>query len=745
MKMNIYSARPVAESTTLRVCAGTAAFLLLAGAASAGTPLEEVDPFIGTSQRGFVHPCALVPFGMVQAGPDTGVNGVMYSAGFRWEDSTIRGFSQTHYNSCGGEFGDVSLMPFTTEAFLPFYDCRYNKSTQHAEPGYYAVKLEDFGVRVEVAAARRAAIYRLTYEKTPARVLLDFANCIGGHQGRQIIESHVDTIGTTMFIGRNRRFNWVDREYSYAVEFSRPWKARHLLERKEPTDRAPTYVLDFDLAPGDTLLVKTAMSSVSPRNARDNLADINAWDFDRTRERAAAAWREVMDRVEVTGGATARRRAFATALFRAFSYPSDIADRDGRYRGADREVVASADGHHYTQTSLWDTFRAAHPLYTLLVPDRVPSIVRTMVAQWRAIGHVPIWGFWGMEDGCMIGTHGVPVIVDAFLKARAGAFARDIDRIDWEEAYRAVRDSLRENHPSRWKESWPVLDRYGYYPFDIIPKESVSRTYECAYDDWCAATMAQALGKHEDAAFFFRRSNAWKKLLDPETRYARGRDSKGNWRTPFDPTEYRYANRSQNDFTEGNALQYTWHVMQDPEGLISALGGRERAARQLDALFAAPTDVASLKLEPNATGLIGQYLHGNEPCHHVIYFYQYLGRPRRTAELVREVFDRFYNDTPDGLCGNDDMGQMSAWYVFSALGFYPFNPCGGDYVLGAPQFPEATLHLPGGKIFRIVARNLSEKNKYVKSATLDGKPLDGFILRHADILRGGELVFEMCN
>jgi predicted alpha-1,2-mannosidase len=333
----------------------------------------------------------------------------------------------------------------------------------------------------------------------------------------------------------------------------------------------------------------------------------------------------------------------------------------------------------------------------------------------------------------MIGTHSIPVIVDAYLKGLRG--------FDAEEAYGAIRASLRESHANRSKENWNLLDKYGYYPCDMIKAESASRTLECAYDDWCAAQMAKALGKDEDLAFFSRRAQNYRNLFDRGSLLMRPRDSEGRWMEPFNPFRMGYGDGY--DFTEGNAWQYTWHVMHDPEGLVELFGGREKFAERLDMLFKFPERIEGQGEVGDATGLIGQYAHGNEPSHHVAYFYQYAGRPRRTAEIVREVFDRFYLNKPDGLCGNDDCGQMSAWYVFSAMGFYPFNPCGGEYVLGAPQLPEVTLRLLGGRVFTIMAKNLSEKNKYVKSVCLNGKKLDGFKITHEEIMAGGTLEFEM--
>ena len=432
----------------------------------------------------------------------------------------------------------------------------------------------------------------------------------------------------------------------------------------------------------------------------------------------------------------ARRGQFRRSSARQ---PNDLADVDGRYRGGDAQVATASSGAYYTGLSLWDTFRAAHPLYTLAVPERVDGFVDSMLAHYRAMGFLPVIPYFGWESHCMIGNHAVPVIVDAYRK---GFRAFDVEL-----AFEAVTNSLTVAHVDPFgrpkiKEDWALYDRYGYYPFDRIKGESVSRTLECGFDDWCAAEFCRLLGRGDEARFRARAA-FWKNVFDPSLGLMRGKHSNGTWRTPFDPFRLGHDHNTANDFTEGNAFQYTWHVLQDPEGLIAAMGGRASFVERLDALFAQPERTEGMGFVGDVTGLIGQYAHGNEPSHHVAYFYALAGRPDRTAEVVREVCDRFYGVGPGDLCGNDDCGQMSAWYVFAAMGFYPFNPCSGEYVLGAPQFPEVRLALPGGASFRVVAKNLSRANKYVKSVTLNGRPLAGPRLKHADVVSGGELVFEM--
>ena len=739
-----------------------AAFALgLAGMAQE-TPADWVNPFIGCTDNGHCTPAACVPFGLVQAGADTGNKGWNYCGGYRYEDPSIMGFSQTHISGTGvPDLGDVRLQPFTGTGGTNDFRSAFRKETETAKPGYYAVTLDDFGVQAEVTATHHASIYRFVYGKGgSAKLLVDCQYGIGGDAFKQILASDVRLDGRTGIAGTVRRRCWVDRTYAFAVQFDRPFASVTKLPPRHPAEKAPRYVFTFDVPEGGTLMVKVGLSAENGVEAawKNLTVEIPAWDFAGVRAKATAAWNKVLGRVAV-GGDAAQKTSFYTALYHLYIQPNNLAD-------------VGATPFHST-FSCWDTFRAAHPLYTILVPEQVDGFVNSMLEQGRRTGFLPVWTLWGKDNQCMIGTHSVPAIVDWFLKSHAGG-SRSCATVDWEAAYAQVKDSLTVKHDHRRKERWDLLDKYGYYPFDEIKGESVSRTLECAYDDWCAAQFAAALGKTEDAAFFSKRAGNWSNVLDRTIGFVRGRDTKGNWRDPFDPFRLGHGAGTANDFTEGNAFQYTWHVMQDPMGFIAAMGGRDEFVKKLDSLFTQPQKTEGAGFVLDVTGLIGQYAHGNEPSHHVAYFYQFAGRPDRTAEVVREVFDKFYLPKPDGLCGNDDCGQMSAWYVSSAMGFYPFNPCGGDYVIGAPQVPKVALRLGNGergmgnggaaggsqlvataktvgsrvprdRTFTIVAKNFSKENKYVKSVTLNGKPLGSFILKHADIMAGGELVFEMSS
>ncbi len=697
---------------------------------------QYVNPFIGCAENGHTFPGACSPFGLIQASPDTGNCTWQYCSGYMYLDEKIWGFSQTHLNGTGcPDLGDVQLQPFTGAVERENYHSAYKKETQKARPGYYAVTLEDFGVDVELTASPRVAFHRYTYKSpAPARLLVDLQyGIVGGKDAlkNHILASDVTTEDKYTITGHNQARAWVTRHYYYVVKFDRPYSAAKQLAAR-PGEKAPRYVLDFDLKPGEALQVKVALSTVSVEGAKKNLAaEVPGWDFAAVHKRAKAEWNGLLARAEVQG-TLAQKENFYTSLYHLFIQPNNIADVDGQYRGADDKVLTAPDKTYYSTLSLWDTYRAAHPLYTILTPERVDGFINTMVAHQKAQGYVPIWTLWGKENHCMIANHSVPVIADAYLKGFRG--------FDAEAAFQGIKTSLTVNHQ---KSDWDVYTKYGYLPFDIIKGESVSRVLEYVYDDYCAAQLAQALGKGEEAAFFAKRAENYKNIFCPETKFMRGRDSTGGWRAPFDPMKLNHGEGSGYDYTEGNAWQYTWHVQHDPEGLVKLVGGGEAFAEKLSTLFKLESKVEGSGFVLDVSGLIGQYAHGNEPSHHVAYFFNYAGAPWKTQEIIREIFDTQYKNKPDGLCGNDDCGQMSAWYVFSAMGFYPFNPCGDGYVFGAPQIEKVTLNLAKGRTFTVEANGLSKENKYVQSVTLNGRPVPGIKIAHSEIMKGGRLVFEM--
>ena len=720
----------------------------------ASDAMRWVDPFIGSEGLGHVWPAAAAPFGLVQAGPDTAVEATgfrhnsLHHGGYQHSDEWVSRFSQTRLSGTGcASGGDFGLLPYCHAPTNGVFVERMEKSSERASPGFYSVRLAS-GIMCEIAALAHTVAYRFTYpEGSPRKLLVDLDSVIGKQ-----IEDHGEFAGVfaarvescsfdlpdsqTCLMSRKVRA-WVEYEPKCAMVFSLPVLSHRKIVAKQGL-HGEKWELDFGPSDGVPLELRLGLSLMSTDAARANLkAEMPVFGFADIVARAADGWQCILARIEL-GETTSEdvRRIFYTSVYRLCLQPNGIGD------------VGVED---YSTFSLWDTFRAAHPLYTILAPERVDGFVRSFLRVYQRNGYLPIWGIWGTDNHCMIGHHAVPVIVDAYLKGFRG--------FDIELAWKAIDDSLTRTHRSvndgTWgmlKEDWPLIDRYGYLPFDAmtgesrgrkVVGESVSRLLECAYDDACAARFAQALGKQEKAEFFLHRSGNWRNVLDPETGYVRGRDRKGNWRTPFDPKRCGHCWFQDNDFTEGNAIQYTWHVMQDPEGLIAALGGRERALERLIALFEAESKAYGENNAHDVSGLVGQYAHGNEPSHHIAYFFTLLGRPDLAGQYLRRIFETQYGTAADGLNGNEDCGQMSAWYLFTALGFYPLDPCGGDYVIGAPQVPKVALHLTNGKTFTMTANNLTKENKYVKAVSFNGKPITDWKVSHAVIMNGGELVFEM--
>ena len=721
-----------------------AAVVFMSGVVSAASgPAQYVNPFIGCADNGHTFPGACYPFGLVQPGPDTGNCTWRYCSGYMYLDDTIQGFSQTHISGTGcPDLGDVQLMPFTGFTERAEFPSKYRKETQKASPGYYAVTLDDFDVDVEITATPRVAFHRYVFrDPNPARLFLNLQHgIVSGEKGlvKRVLKCEEVLEDEKTLSGYIRAKCWVERDVYFVVRFDRPYVVRQIRREGNPDYKAPLYTFDFDLQKGEALQVKVAFSTVSVAQAKKNMdAEAPGWSFGEVREKAVAAWNEQLSRI-VIDGTDDQKVNFYTSMYHLFIQPNNIADVDGQYRGADDKVATAGAGNAYYSTlSLWDTFRAAHQLYTIIQPERVNDFVNTMLAQQKAVGYLPVWTLWGKDNHCMIGNHSVPVIVDAYLKGFKG--------FDPEAALAAIKASLTGKFPGKPKIDWDSYDKYGYVPFDICKGESVSRTLEYSYDDWCAAELAKRLAKTEDEAFFRKRSENYRNLFDKETGFMRGRDTKGGWRTPFDPFLLGHGGDTPNDFTEGNSWQYTWHVLQNPGVFVELFGSREAFAKKLDALFKQPSKTDGQGFVLDVSGLIGQYAHGNEPSHHVAYLFQYADEGWRTQELVREICDKMYKNAPEGLCGNDDCGQMSAWYIFACMGFYPVNPCGGEYIFGAPQLPKMTVSLPGGKTFTIVARNFSKENLYVKRILLNGKEVKGFKLSHADVVAGGELVYEMGN
>ena len=698
---------------------------------------QYVDPFIGAADNGHTFPGACRPFGMIQTSPVTGAVGWRYCSEYMYADSIIWGFTQTHLNGTGCmDLGDILVKPFTGERHRTWdaYRSSFSKTSENATPGYYTVTLDQAKVKAELTATTHAALHRYTYEQADsASILIDLQHGPAWNEKQyhsQVNSCEVNWENDSTLTGHVNNKVWVDQDYYFVMQFSRPVIDHFELPMAE-IEKGKRLVASFNIQPGEEVLMKVALSTTGVEGAKANMAaEVPEWDFEGIRTAAKADWNSYLSRIEVEG-TDEEKTNFYTSFYHALIQPNEISDVDGRYRNAADSVVNATGGKFYSTFSLWDTYRAAHPFYTLMVPERVDGFINSLVDQAEVQGYLPIWGLWGKENFCMVANHGVSVVAEAYAKGFRG--------FDAERAFNAIKQTQTVSHPL--KSNWENYMKYGYFPTDLTEAESVSSTLESVYDDYAAADMAKRMGKTEDAAYFARRADFYKNLFDSSTQFMRPKKSDGTWKSPFNPSQIGHAESVGGDYTEGNAWQYTWHVQHDVPGLIALFGGEEPFLNKLDSLF-------TLKLETtqaDVTGLIGQYAHGNEPSHHVTYLYALAGRPERTQELIREIFDTQYSPKPNGLCGNDDCGQMSAWYMFSAMGFYPVNPVSGEYVFGAPQLPEFVLHLADGKTFTIKAEGLSEANKYVKSITLNGEPYTKNFISHADIVKGGTLVYQMTD
>ena len=700
-----------------------------------------VNPFVGTDGTGHTFPGASLPFGMVAPSPDNADRGWDYTSGYQYRARRILGFSTTHMSGTGiGELGDVLLQPAQdahwTAATTDFSAC-YAKRSEAAHPGYYKVELPQHHVSVELTAAQRVAVQRYTFAHAGrVQVLVDLQHGILFNDQPRVTHSDVATDAAAgEIVGTLHTAQWVEREASFVVHFDRPIDRLETLPAR-PGDRAPRYLLEFELRGTRALEARVAMSTVDVDGARRNLAQVAGTSFDNIRADAHRDWQELLGRIRIDAPAR-EARTFYSALYHALLHPSDIADADGRVRGPTGEVIAARSGHYYSTLSLWDTFRGVHPLLTLLVPERVDGMILTLLDHQRATGYLPLWTAWGRETWTMIGNPALPVIANAVSE---GFHGFPID-----EALAAMLEtSTAERHgaPPWAQQDWSVYDRYGYLPYDIAPGESVSKALEYGIGDDAVARVARAAGRPEIEQRFARRAAGYRLLFDPATQTMRGRDSAGRWRTPFDPLTPTSPLNNPGDYTEANAWQYTLTpALHDPRGLVDLLGGPASFEHWLDRFFTieAPGDNKHLGQE----ALIGQYAHGNEPSHHIAYLYAYTNAPWKGHVLIRRISRAFYSDRPDGVTGNDDCGQMSAWYVLSALGFYPVVPASGDFVSGAPQVRAATWHLAGGHTLEIRADGFGEAHPFAASVRLNGQPQTPTALHYRDLMAGGELRFAM--
>ncbi len=701
-------------------------------------PVDYINPFIGTGGHGHTYPGAVVPFGMVQLSPDTRKDSWDGCSGYHYSDRVVFGFSHTHLSGTGvGDYGDIRFMPTvgplqtnpgTAQYPDSGYASRFSHEKELAKAGYYGVYLQDYDIYVGLTATERAGFHKYMFAGGgKAHIMIDLKESI---TSEKILDSRINIISDHEIAGLRRTDGWANDQYVYFYAvFSKPFKSFGIVENdiekpgktKARGSNLKAWV-DFDVDAGDIIYVKAGISPVDVEGAKNNLyAEIPGWDFDNVVYSARKKWAGQIQKIQVGGGTDAQKEVFYTALYHTMLAPNIYSDVDGRYRGHDHKVHRDTTFTMYTVFSLWDTFRTLHPLFTIIERNRTVDLIKSMLNMNKFDGLLPVWELAGNETNCMIGYHAVPVIVDAYAKGIRG--------FDASLALEAMQASAHAN--------WSGLDylrKKGYIPADK-EGESVSKTLEYAYDDWCISKMANMLGRNEIEKEFLQRAQYYKNLFDKETGFFRGRRN-GSFVKPFDPTEVNFM------LTEANAWQYNFFVPQDINTHIDLLGGDKKYEVKLDELFSSNAKMSG-RDQSDITGLIGQYAHGNEPDHNVAYLYNYIGSPWKTQELVHRIMNKLYTDSPDGLSGNEDCGQMSAWYVMSAMGFYPVTPGSVIYVLGTPEFDSLTVNLENGNIFKIRAKNLSKDNFYVQSVSYNGKPRTKSYLTHQMIMEGGILEFEM--
>lgn len=696
-----------------------------------------VNPFIGTDFTGNTYPGAQVPFGMVQLSPDNGLPGWDRIAGYFWPDSTIAGFSHTHLSGTGaGDLYDISFMP----VMLPYREAeaplgihsKFSHEEESASAGYYKVRLSDYDIQVELTATPRCGVQRYTFPKGDAAVFLNLRKALNWDA---TVDAHVEQVDSVTIRGYRFSNGWArEQRVFFCTRFSRPLAMSldtvAILTEGKRTGTSVIARFDFQAEAGEQLVVSTALSGVSMDGAMRNLqAEVPEDDFDKCLAAAREAWDRQLGRIEVRCEDRDEKVKFYTALYHAMLAPTLYSDVDGAYLGPDRQEHRTEGWDNYGTFSLWDTYRAAHPLYTLVAPERVDDMVNSFIAFYEQNGRLPVWNMWASETDMMIGYHAVAVIADAYLKGIGG--------FDAEKALEAcvVTANLDDYR------GIGAYKKLGYVPYDLkdpynADDWSLSKTLEYAYDDHCIARMAEKMGRTDIAEEFYRRAQNYRNVYNPETGFMQPRDSRGHFVEPFSPDDYTP------HICESNGWQYFWSVQHDVEGLIELAGGKERFAQKLDSMFTYhPGEDDELPIF--STGMIGQYAHGNEPSHHVIYLFNAVGQPWKTQQYAARVMHELYLNTPAGLCGNEDCGQMSAWYVFSAMGFYPVDPVSGRYELGTPLYPEVKLHLADGKTFTVRANGVSRENCYVKSVKLNGVPYDKTYITHEQILSGGVMEIEM--
>ena len=688
-----------------------------------------VNTFIGTDGTGHTFPGPSMPFGMVQPGPDNCEEGWNYTSGYQYQDSVIRGFSQTRFSGTGiSEMGDILMLPFAETSDITLRN-RYFKNSEKASTGYYTLTKKD-QVKVELTCSERVAFHRYTYPQQQSFLLVNLQHGLRFLTDSLILESKVRIEDKNTISGYCHTKNWVERKYFFVIKFDTPFTKSELLA-KSPKENAPKYILSFDLDNRKVLLVKIALSTVDIEGAKLNMkTEIPGWDFEQVKINAKKTWNDYLGRIDIEAELK-QKEIFYTSLYHLFLQPSNIADVNGKYRGADDNIALAPNNEYYSTLSIWDIYRGAFPLLQIIAPEKINGIINTMLLHHKAAGFLPIWTAWGQDNFCMIGNHSIPMILSAFNKGFTG--------FDKNEALKSMVETSTKSHINS---DWELYNKYGYYPFDKLDNEAVSRTLESGYDDWCVAEMASKLGDKSTAEIFRKRANYYKELYDTSTKLFRGKDTKGNWRSPFDPLAATSPMNNPGDYTEANAWQYFWTPAQyDVDGMKKLLGGTDDFTKQLNDFFTIEAQNPNKFLGQEA--MIGQYAHGNEPGHHIVYLYSFSNTPKTGQKYIHRIINEFHNNTPNGMIGNDDCGQMSAWYILSSLGFYPVNPANNEFILGAPQLKKAKLNLQNGKVFEIKANNISSQNIYSDKAILNGKILDKPFITFEQIMNGGSLDFEM--
>lgn len=716
------------------IIAASAALVLAGCAGSQPDYAAYVDPYIGSGGHGHVFVGASVPFGMVQLGPQQIRDAWDWCSGYHYTDTLVIGFSHTHLTGTGiGDLGDVVLMPYDpakaiySSEYMPrkkaeakHVYARLDHGKEQVVPGFYSLEMPDYGINVRLSATDRTGIHEYTFTGDESAVLVDLCSGIGWDN---VADWNLTVKDANRIEGYRRSSGWADdHTWWFAAEFTEPIVGQDTLAI---TEKESAIALKFDTSRNKKMLVKVGLSPVSCENAWENLAaEQPGWDFDGTVAAARKRWNEELGRIAIEPMDEKQQRIFYTALYHTMIAPELFSDVNGEYRGADGKVHSS-DENQYTILSLWDTYRAAYPLLTLVNPEMSELLASTFMNIYSQQGKLPVWHLDGCETDCMVGNPGVIVLADLCLKG----YVDDVPA-----ALEAMKTSSMLD-----ERGLEYLKEYGFIPFDKSAEvETVSKALEFAIADACLAKVAEQQGDTDAAEYFGKRSGAWRMYYDPSVGFVRGRASDGSWRTPFDPFK---AIHMKSDFTEGNAWQYTWLVPQDVEGLIEVLGGPEAFAAKLDEFFVAEGD-----LGPSAddvTGLVGQYAHGNEPSHHIAYLYNYVGQQDKCAEKVRHILEELYFDDHSGVCGNEDAGQMSAWYILSAIGLYQVDPAAGEFQLGSPAVRKAVLNVGEGRTFTVIAHNNSKENIYIKDATLNGKPLEGTSITYDQIKAGGTLELTM--